>query len=529
MQPRVLVLAGLVILLPAASTVAAEGAPLERLADEIRAEATRRNFDPGGWPLPLAGHWNKRGGTGCSPAYQLGLLEKGHHIFPWFYHPPPQTDVTKENWLEYYEGPLKRMAALRLPITLVSTQWESLLYKDETYRNLPKDETPLLVTAEKIVRKVSPAGPVEPWRQCGRDWTASPALRQLQTWYPNPPRVLFLSNNEAARARPKDADLRGPGPEGKFRRHYAALIAGMREGLASETWRKTAVFIGYTNAPAPSHLGRWDGWTDYHRRYMVHETMNGAVGVWNGGSPSYYLHDWCAITDFRVWSPQIQSMNWIPFLERETYKADPDWWQEFSTWDGHSGRNSKREWYRKQGQTFTPERYGAMVQFGMWLVRPRAVREFRGHGTMAADGHPYFVPILEAVDRVYRHPTLKAFWRRSHLVANTAHPHPYQARIPKKYQDWPRWYLLDTNLDPKRPWGLATEIPVFALARVMGAKPARQWLVYAHSPVKDRDGVQVTIPDYREITVDVPVAGAFYLVTETDGRAQRVAVEKETL
>lgn len=512
----------------AATARAAEPARLARLADEIRAEATRPTADPDGHPLPLAGHWNKRGGTGCSPHYQLGLLEAGHHIFPWFEHPRPERDLDDERHRAYYEAPMARMKALRLPITLVTTQWESLLYRMDKYRELPREKTPLLVTPEKIVKKVSPAGPVEPWRQCGRDWTDTAALRQLQAWYPEPPMILFLSNNEAAKAKPKDEDVRGPGPEGRFRQHYAALIAGMREGLASDAWRKRAVFIGYKNAPAPSHLGRWGGWTAYHRRYMVHETMNSALGVWDGGSPSYYLHDWCAISDFRVWSPQVESMNWVPFLARETLPADPQWWFEISTWDGHPGRHSKREWYAKQGQTWTPARYGAMVQFGMWLLRPRVVREFRGHGTTAEAGHPYYVPILEAVDRVYTSDVLRRFWRDSAIVANTAHEHPFQSRIPETYKDWPRWYLLDTNLDPKRPWELKTEIPVFALARVRGKAGGREWLVYAHSPRKDREGVRLTIPGGPAVTVDVPVAGVFYLVRETDGKPQRVAVEKET-
>jgi len=527
-QTLIVVLAAAALVAWTGRVQAAEPARLGRLADEIRAEAVRPTMDPAGRPLPLAGHWNKRGGTGCSPQYQLGLLEAGHHIFPWFEHPRPGTDLADERRAAYYKEPMARMAALGLPITLVSTQWESLLYRDEKYRSLPKEKTPLLVTAEKIVKKVSPAGPVEPWRQCGRDWTDTVAMRRLQQWYPDPPMVLFLSNNEAARAKPTEKDVRGPGPEGKFRAHYAALIAGMRDGLVADAWRKNAVFIGYGNPPAPSHLGRWDGWTAYHRRYMVPPTRTSALGGWDGGWPSYCLPAWCAISDFRVWSPQVQAMNWVPFLARETYPADPGWWMEFSTWDGHPGRNSKRQWYARQGQTWTPARYAAMVQFGMWLVRPRVVREFRGHGTTAQDGHPYYVPILEAVDRVYTSEVLRRFWRKSEIVANTAHRHPYQSRIPEQYRDWPRWYLLDTNLDPARPWNLETEIPVYSLARVRGEEGEREWLVYTHSPRQDRRDVRIIIPDGPTITVDVPVAGVFYLVTEKTGRAERVAVEKET-
>src|SRR5437868_15514800 len=46
-----------------------------KVAEEIRAEATRANFSDVGWPLPLAGHWNT--GTladGFSPDWQLQML-----------------------------------------------------------------------------------------------------------------------------------------------------------------------------------------------------------------------------------------------------------------------------------------------------------------------------------------------------------------------------------------------------------------------------------------------------------------------
>jgi proline racemase len=67
-----------------------------------------------------------------------------------------------------------------------------------------------------------------------------------------------------------------------------------------------------------------------------------------------------------------------------------------------------------------------------------------------------------------------------------------------------------------RPWTLKTNIPVFSLALVLGDKGARRWLVYAHSPLEDRRDVTITVPDLGKVTVDVPRAGAFYLVDESD-------------
>ena len=107
-------------------------------------------------------------------------------------------------------------------------------------------------------------------------------------------------------------------------------------------------------------------------------------------------------------------------------------------------------------------------------------------------------------------------------MPNRADSHPYQEAIPPEYRQADRWFLLDTSLDPARPWSLGTELPVFALALVQGKTPTRQWLVYAHSPLKDRKAVGVTIPDYKAVTIDVPVAGAFYQVDEARGTAEQL-------
>jgi hypothetical protein len=97
--------------------------------------------------------------------------------------------------------------------------------------------------------------------------------------------------------------------------------------------------------------------------------------------------------------------------------------------------------------------------------------------------------------------------------------HPYQTNVPAEYQNVDRWFLLDTSLDPPRPWELGTQLPVFAMALVKGKAPQRQWLIYAHSPLGDRQSVQVSIPGYRGVTMDVTVAGTYYLVDEKYMRA----------
>ena len=208
----------------------------------------------------------------------------------------------------------------------------------------------------------------------------------------------------------------------------------------------------------------------------------------------------------------------------EAHQLNPEFWFEISTWDGHepSKENDKRRFYANQGQTYDPERYGGMVQFGMWLLRPRVVRDFRYWTDTVQDAEPYFLPIVNAVDRVHTNPTLRKFWRKGNLVANAAYQHPYQTNVPEEYKSVPRWFLLNTSLDPKRPWSLSTELPVFSLALVLGQAPQRQWLVYAYSPLQDRSNVQVTIPGYGPIGIGVRPSGVFYEVSEDTQEVKEV-------
>src|SRR5205823_6082993 len=136
--------------------------------------------------------------------------------------------------------------------------------------------------------------------------------------------------------------------------------------------------------------------------------------------------------------------------------------------------------------------YAGMVQFGMWLLRPRVVREFRGWQQPWDDGRPYFMAIVDAVDRVHTDPLLREWWRTGQLVPNRAHKHLYQSDIPREYVNADRWFLLDANVNPRFPWDPTTEIAVFSLTLVKGTSPAREWLVYAHAPLGDRRNVLLT-------------------------------------
>ncbi|MGD2175181.1 MAG: proline racemase family protein, partial [Candidatus Brocadiaceae bacterium] len=369
----------------------------------------------------------------------------------------------------------------------------------------------------------------------GRYYSGSGAFGQLQEWYPDPPLVILLSNNEARRVKTKHniearskryVDKYGTGTpltaqcramaEGYIER-YGALLKGMHDGLKAEAWRRNRLFVAY-GAFGPSHFGRWGDWPRYS--FATEDRMDPWHLVWDGGSPSYYTHDWDASTDYRVWSPQVQAMNWVFMLE-EAYEESPDFWFEISIWDGNrgskpssDGRKEKRAHYLEAGQEWSADRYGGFVQYGMWLTRPRAMREFRGSTVKRADFTEEFAALLAAVDRVYEDPVLTKFWRRGELVPNRSRQHPYQTKIPEKWQGVDRWFMLNTSLDPPGAWDTTTEIPVFSLARMIGELGGREWLLYAHAPVAACQDVEIEIPEYGKVLVDVTPGGSFYHIIE---------------
>jgi hypothetical protein len=520
----------------------AASAPVPGVVAELRAEVLKPNTDPGGWPLPVASHWARGfGRDNFSSDYQVSLLEQGHHVLPNLPLPDPGNKgekIREEGW-----AVVDRLAQWKAPMSLRGDQWEQvLLSKNDPvdapgkWRNLPPEKSPLIIEPDgKVGKWISPFNAVEPWYEAGCYTTASAGFKEYQRRYPDPPLVILLSNNEARILKPKqdieamsltyvqqhgkgrpDIYLRRVMAEG-YARRYRELLRGVRDGLENPAWKANARRVAY-GAFGPPHFARWEEWPQHS--YATETAIDPWHNVWDGSSPSYYTHNWNDSSDYRVHSPQVEAMNWIFMLE-ETYRDRPNYWFELSIWDGNSAgedskNKSKKEAYLKAGQTWTPERYGGFVQFGMWLVRPRVVREFRGHGLKRKEFEPYFMALVAGVDRVWQQPVLQKFWRQGRLVPNRARRHPYQSLIPERWRNADRWFLLSTNLDPPGEWTLATEIPVFSLARVMGEPGAREWLLFAHSPVTGHDGVTITLPEYGPIRVNVSRGGSFYRIQERD-------------
>jgi hypothetical protein len=328
-----------------AQTVVAPKVDVQQMANEIRAEALRKNSDPAGHALPLLASWNV--GTyyytwpnrprGIDPAYQLEQIEKGRHLLLTFAFPAINGDQKSvEKMRPYYEAPLQRAAQLNLPVCLEGTQWEQQLTLDEKYFSLPPDQNPNVVTPDgKVLKKLSPFGPVKLWREVGAKWASSPLVKQLQQWYPNPPQVILLSNNESGKLRWQDAETDryylqkyGKGRDDNFKRkviadgwieRFRAMQDAMREQL-DPAWRSKVLFVGY-DAFGGAAFGRWGGWINYSQ--YIPGRIEPYPLMWDGGTPSYYTNNWDSSTDYTVMSPQIQSMNWV-FMQKQALQLNPD-------------------------------------------------------------------------------------------------------------------------------------------------------------------------------------------------------------
>ncbi len=519
-----------ILCLAASHECRAQGDTLKPAIDEIRFEACLPNQNRIGYPLPIAAHWNtgERKG-GFDPRYQVEMIKKGHLLLPWFQLPDPRSKPLDMN---YYEGPMEWFAKASVPISFVSTQWESLLSTNPEFSKLPLAQNPNVIDLKgNILESVDPFGPIEAWYKAGRKWTSTPIMKKLQEIYPNPPLVLFVSNNEHHKLQWKDAEasLRylvrfGKGKDDSYKRkvigdgwieRYRALQDGMREGLTAVRWREKAVFIGFVAFGSPD-FGRVADWMD-NSLYITGRLEPWPL-AWDGACAAFGVDgSYSPITDYTVYSPQIFAMDYV-FMQREANKLNPGFWFENSSWDGHEpvAARDKRIFYALRGQEYNPDRYGGMVKFGMWVLRPRVVREFRFWDDTVKESGAYFMAVADAVENVHANPILRKFWRHGLLVANNQREHPYQINIPEEYRNVERRFLLDTSVDPPRPWKMSTELPVFVLALVLGESPEREWLIYAHSPLKERKDVEVSLPGYGPIRIDVRPVGNYYHVVEKD-------------
>jgi hypothetical protein len=192
--------------------------------------------------------------------------------------------------------------------------------------------------------------------------------------------------------------------------------------------------------------------------------------------------------------------------------ATPGYWPELLTWEQRQSDPSLGIDY------MSPQRYLGSVQYGLWLLRPRVLREYQP--ALDTTHEAYFKVVLDAVDHVWSDPDLIRFWRRGTLVANDAfrdrstpyldYGNPFSWPVQFQAYGKPRWFNLSVaypfNDDKQRgvagnplafnkPWIQPPNITTWSLALQLGGAPNRQWLVYMYATTADITGpLLFTIP-----------------------------------
>ena len=173
-------------------------------------------------------------------------------------------DEATTYYSSYMESALNYLKQKNQPIVVGGTQYEQNLYLKEPYLSLPSSMSPRVLdyASQLLINKLTPFPPdVSKWYAVGTDWVnGSAGMDMLQSIYPNPPKVIFLSNNESQRLAWSDAEtdqryryLYVPGQPDNFKRQkfaegwtscYNQMFNGMRSGL-NPSWNANSIFVGY--------------------------------------------------------------------------------------------------------------------------------------------------------------------------------------------------------------------------------------------------------------------------------------------
>ncbi|MFW6336977.1 MAG: LamG domain-containing protein [Phycisphaeraceae bacterium] len=533
---------------------------------------------PEGRPLPLTGSWVNNGMFG--PRETIEMIEEGHHLLPtlaggpgflarYAYVLENQGFLNEKlpNYMDEILPVVEYSREHRLPISLGGGNWATGPVRMEYDYNRAPEKNRKTFTPEQSVRLMieqdgevtsgswkmsSPFSPDERWVEYAKWWMDNPAMRTIRETYPDPPMVVWLNNNEAGEIGTKhldrsirfqreygDQDLDNDDKQRilheAYDKKYKVLFDAARESLSEPAWSNNSVFVAY-NAWPRSVKGRT--WERNHpsewKRY-------------NGTMPEFYLNDWQIYrgkTDYNYWSPQTESLR-IQSSQDVIFDLDPDHYFASIVWDGgqpaarRSAINSMATGMYGSGpqQRWDIPRYEGMVQFGLWAMRPRVMREFR-YPVSQHDAYDKaaFMAVVRSVDRPWNHDVLKEFWRFGELVQSdefepkddrVAEELQFYSRVtpllpvdvnPDRHTQWPRiWELKAGKSDP-------TKLRVLALAHKLGEAPDRRWLIYAHAPLGGVTGPKVTLPDYDK-QVELPQvakSGSFFLVHEGEDVAKTI-------
>jgi hypothetical protein len=471
----------------------------------------------GVFPLPLAANWpphDREGPTG--PWWQIGQVAKGHYWLPTFWWGDFQEEWTLA--LEaYYRPALEEARRRRLPIALVATQWEHILYDRSPWRDADPTRSPLAFDKNgRPLGKLSPLAPLQPWKEAGAGWGGSPLIAALQEIYPDPPYVVLLSNNEAKKIGQAEAASIWPKEAPETRRRllgdsyidrYGAMVEALRSALSA--WQSRAILVGWGGTNL--QFGR-TGWLERdlpNGGLPVSGRLNIAPFIWDGIAASFYIDGTVRrmSDDYTLFSPKVQLMN-FPIEMDFACRQNPQYYWELTSWFHPDFAAS----VRLKDRMSLEERYQGFLRFGMWIARPRTVRVFNLRKDTLADRQPYLDSGTRVVDEIHGDQVLRSFWESSDLVANLDKRHPDSQHIPAEYADTPRWFLLNTTLDPAHPWRQDLALPIWAIARTQRTAAGRRWLLLVQAPLGSRSDFSVVVPELGEVPARATPRGCFYVV-----------------
>ncbi len=572
-------------------------------AEAIAHWAIQPQIGPEGRPLPLISSWDRwsvlfkdvpegNAPRAWNPDHYLELLKQGFHVLPTFGDPHflakfdtytkdgvVRTDRL-EALVELYRPLLEYAHDHKLPIGFVGNNFEDqvrglAMHKTDWAGRPPEPETdPRLLQEGGLLRGAPDAlAPDDGWVEYGKFWFGHHAMKRFQEIYPDPPMVLFFSNNEGAKIQAASLDEKsvrymrkyGDKPlsdeakkllvKERMDHFYGVLFKSAREALVAPAWKKNVRFIAYNETSGDMYLGK--------SRALWPADGYPVPATWDGTLPEYYDNDWQpGKTDYMAESPQIEAMN-LAVMQGPLFEKAPDFFWGSIFWEGSNpgdfwrprglpGVTSKTNLYavgRRQVWDF--DRLQGLQQFGLWMMRPRLMMEFRGgHSYRNAWENATWESLLTAGQRPWVDPVLREFWEKGRLVPNDVEKprHKLGDDQPEWVRKLDRWFLLTCDVNPARTavpeesksaepmaqpiptdeiiakldpeadlWKDNSIIKVFAFALELGKSPERRWLVFAHAPVAAIGPVKTQLPGYGEITLDVvPPSGSFFVVSEKD-------------
>src|SRR5690606_25196413 len=103
--------------------------------------------------------------------------------------------------------------------------------------------------------QLDPLGPKSAWYQGGQELISQRSeYANFQQWYPNPPKVVFISNNEGALggSNKRFEDAYGPKAQhsvdfinhvqgGGQAERFGEMIQGMKDTLTSSAWKNNSI------------------------------------------------------------------------------------------------------------------------------------------------------------------------------------------------------------------------------------------------------------------------------------------------